>query len=130
MSSDLALEFWTLPWLAVRGIADAVARTLRWLPLAGLAWKARFVLAVIGRGAVRRGRPSRGGGVHTDVRGGYGERAWAGTIRDLGDDRVRRAGLADALDEVEYGTAESPGHAGAAQSLIFSDNLPSVIDVG
>ena len=46
--SDPALQFWTLPWQAIRGLAEGVSRALRWLPLVRWAWKARFIVAMIG----------------------------------------------------------------------------------
>ncbi len=44
---DPALEFWTLPWQVLRGLAEGVSRAFRWLPLVWWAWKCRFILAAI-----------------------------------------------------------------------------------
>ncbi|WP_457255979.1 hypothetical protein [Pedococcus sp. P5_B7] len=100
--SDPALQFWTLPWQAIRGLADGASRTFRWLPLVRWAWKARFIVAMIG--AVQTGAARQWlvaavialvGALSYLV--SVWERAWGATIRELGDEQVRRAGLAEAL---------------------------------
>lgn len=100
--SDPALEFWTLPWQLVRGVAGTLTGVVRRLPPAGLAWQGRFILALIA--AVRAAAADQPAVAVVLVAGcaltyvvGVAERVWAATIRDVGDDRVRRADLADAL---------------------------------
>jgi hypothetical protein len=100
--SDPALQFWTLPWQVVRGVVHALIGAFRWLPLVGWAWNGRFIVAAIA--AVQAVAADQYvvaavliAGCATTYLVGVWERAWAITISDLGDTRVRQAGLADAL---------------------------------
>lgn len=111
--SDPALGFWTLPWQAIRGLAKGLARVLRWLPLARWAWKCRFGLAAIA--AVQAGAAHQWlvaavialvGALSYLV--SVWERAWATTIRAVGDEQVRRVGLAEALSRFLLRCSSSP----------------------
>lgn len=44
---EAAMGFWTLPWVAVRAICRAAGEALSVLPLVSLAWRLRFVTAVV-----------------------------------------------------------------------------------
>ncbi len=111
--SDPALEFWTLPWQAIRGVAEGVSRACRWLPLVRWTWKARFILAMIGAVQAAAARQwlvaaviALVGGLPYLVR--VWERAWAATIREVGDEQVRGAGLAEALSRFLLRCSSSP----------------------
>lgn len=100
--SDPALEFWTLPWQVLRGLAQGLARPFRWVTLAGWAWKGRFLLAAIAAAqaaAVHQGLVAAVIALACALSYlvGRWERAWARTIQELGDEQVRQAGLAEAL---------------------------------
>lgn len=111
--SDPALEFWTLPWQAICGLAEGLSRTFRWLPLVRWAWRARFIVAAIG--AVQAGAARLWllaavialVGALSYLRSVW-ERAWAATIRELGDEQVRRAGLAEDLSRFLLRCSSSP----------------------
>ncbi|WP_157598497.1 hypothetical protein [Phycicoccus sp. Root101] len=111
--SDLALEFWTLPWQALRGLADGLLLAFRWLPPVRWAWTGRFIVAAIAAaqaGAVQKWLVAA---IITLV-GALSylvspwERAWATTIRELGDEQVRQAGLAEALSRFLLRCSSSP----------------------
>ena len=111
--ADPALEFWTLPWQGLRGVAEGLSRGFRWVPLAGWAWKARFLLAAIAAAQAA----AAGQGLVAAVIALVGalsylvsrwERAWARTIRELGDEQVRQAGLAEALSRFLLSCSSSP----------------------
>lgn len=111
--SDPALEFWTLPWQVVHGLVHALSAPFRRLPLVGWAWKGRFVLAAIAAvQALAADQPlvaaALGVGCALTYLVGVWERAWAATIRDLGDERARQAGLADALSRFLLRCSGSP----------------------
>lgn len=111
--SDPALEFWTLPWHAIRGLAEGVSRVLRWVPLVRWAWKGRFVLtaiAAVQAGAARQLLVAAVIGLvgALSYLVGVWERAWAATIREFGDEQVRRAGLAEALSRFLLRCSSSP----------------------
>lgn len=58
---DVGLEFWTLPWQLISGTSMAAARAVAWLPLIGLAWKVRPVVATVAVvESVADGRPAAG----------------------------------------------------------------------
>lgn len=58
---DVALEFWGLPWRALRGFGRGVGRATRRLPLAALAWRLRLVVAAVALAqSVSEGRPAPG----------------------------------------------------------------------
>lgn len=111
--SDPALEFWTLPWQILRGLTQGLSRALRWVPAAGWAWKCRFILAVIA--AAQAGAVGRWLVAAVIVLVGAlsylvsaWERAWATTIRELGDEQVRQVGLAQALSQFLLRCSSSP----------------------
>lgn len=111
--SDPALEFWTLPWQLVRAFASALAAPFRRLPLVGLAWKGRFVVALVA--AVQAVRADQAGVAVVLVVGcaltyvvGVWERAWVATVRDIGDDQVRQSGLDEALSRFLLRCSSSP----------------------
>ena len=111
--SDPALEFWTLPWQAIRGLAEGVSRAFRSLPPVRWAWKARFIVAMIG--AVQAGAARQWlvaavialVGVLSYLVSLW-ERAWAATIREFGDEQVRQAGLAADLSRFLLRCSSSP----------------------
>lgn len=103
--SDPALEFWTLPWQVVRGLAHLLILPFRRLPLVGLAWKGRFLVAVIAAAqAVIADQTAVAAAIASGCAltyvAGVWERSWAAAVRDLGDDQVRQWGLADSLARV------------------------------
>ncbi|WP_270889690.1 hypothetical protein [Pedococcus sp. 5OH_020] len=111
--SDPALEFWTLPWQAIRGLAEGVSRAFRWFPLVRWAWKARFIVAMVGgvqAGAARQWLVAAViallGALSYLV--SVWERAWGATIREFGDEQVRRAGLAEDLSRFLLRCSTSP----------------------
>ena len=111
--SDPALEFWTLPWQAIRGLAEGISRTFRWLPLVRWAWKGRFIPAAIGAGQAGAAQQWLVAAVIALVGAlsylvSLWERAWAITIRELGDGQVRQAGLAEALSRFLLRCSASP----------------------
>lgn len=111
--SDPALQFWTLPWRAIRGLAEGVSRALRWLLLVRWAWKARFIVAMIGAVQAAAARQWLVAAVIALVGGlsylmSVWERAWAATIREFGDEQVRRAGLAEDLSRFLLRCSNSP----------------------
>jgi hypothetical protein len=111
--SDPTLEFWTLPWQALRGLAEGLARALRWLPLVRWAWKGRFILAAIGSAQAGAAHQWLVAAVIAIVGTfsclvSYWERTWAITIRELGDEQVRRAGLAETLSRFLLRCSGSP----------------------
>ncbi len=92
--SDPALEFWTLPWQALRALAKGLSRAFRWLPLARWAWRGRFILAAIAAAQAAAAQQwlvatviALAGALSYLV--SLWERAWAATIRELGDEQVR-----------------------------------------
>lgn len=100
--SDPALEYWTLPWQLTRGFAGALVRPFRRLPLVGLAWKGRFVVALVAAVQAVAAEQTVVAVVLVTLCAlsyllGAGEEAWAATLREIGDERVRQACLADAL---------------------------------
>jgi hypothetical protein len=100
--SDPALDLWTLPWQALRGLAQSLSRAFRWLPLVRWAWKCRLFLAAIAAAQAGAAHQWLVAVVITLVGAlsylvGLWERAWAAAIRELGDEPVRQAGLAEAL---------------------------------
>ncbi len=111
--SDPALEFWTLPWQVLRAVAEGVSRAFRWLPLMWWAWKCRFILAAIAAAQAGAAHQWLVAAVITLVGAlsylvSVWERAWATTIRELGDERVRQAGLAEALSRFLLRCSSSP----------------------
>lgn len=55
---DLAVSFWSLPWLTLHAVAHALAATLSRLPLVGLGWRLRFVVVGIAVAqAIHQGQP-------------------------------------------------------------------------
>lgn len=111
--SDPALAFWTLPWQVIQRPASAIAVACRRLPLAAVAWKVRFVLAVVAAvQAVAAGQPVVALVLVTATAlayaAGAGDRAWAATIRDIGDDQVARASLANAMARFLLRCSRSP----------------------
>ncbi|NNM46946.1 hypothetical protein [Knoellia koreensis] len=100
--SDPALAYWTLPWQLTRALVGALVQPFRRLPLAALAWRGRFVVALVAAvQSVIAEQLGVAGALVTLCALSYllgaGEGAWAATLREIGDDRVRQAGLADAL---------------------------------
>jgi hypothetical protein len=100
--SDPALEYWTMPWQLTRGLVGGLMRPFRRLPLVGLAWKARFVVALVAAVQAVAAEQTVVAVVMVTLCAlsylvGAGEKAWAATLCEIGDDRVRQAGLADAL---------------------------------
>jgi hypothetical protein len=111
--SDPALEFCTLPWQAIRGLAEGVSRAFRWFPLVRWAWRARFIVAMVGAvqaGAARQWLVAAAialvGALSYLV--SVWERAWGATIREFGDEQVRRAGLAEDLSRFLLRCSSSP----------------------
>ena len=113
MRSDPALELWTLPWQAVGGLVRGLSQAFRWLPLVRWAWRGRFILAVIAAAQAGAGQQWLVAAVIAFVGAlsylmSLWERAWAATIRKLGDERVRQAGLAEALTRLLLRCSSSP----------------------
>lgn len=113
LRSDPTLEFWTMPWQALRGPAQGLSRAFRWWPLVRWAWKGRFILAAIAAapaGAVHQWLVAAVialvGALSYLV--SLWERAWAATIRELGDEQVRQAGLAEARSRFLLRCSSSP----------------------
>jgi hypothetical protein len=111
--SDPALDFWTLPWQALRGLAQALSRAFRWWPLVRWAWKGRFILAAIAAAQAGAAQQWLMAAVIALVGAlsylvGLWERAWAAAIRELGDERVRQAGIAEALSRFLLRFSSSP----------------------
>lgn len=111
--SDPALEFWTLPWQLVRAFGSALAAPFRRLPLVGLAWKGRLLVALVA--AVQAVMTDQVGVAGVLLVGcaltylvGVWERAWVATVRDVGDDRVRESGLGEALPRFLLRCSSSP----------------------
>jgi len=111
--SDLALEFWTLPWQLVRAFGSALAAPFRRLPLIGLAWKGRFLVALVA--AVQAVMADQGAVAVVLVVGcaltylvGFWERAWVATVRDIGDAQVLQSGLGEALSRFLLRCSSSP----------------------
>jgi hypothetical protein len=111
--SDPALAFWTLPWQVIRRLAEGLSRAFRWLPLLRWAWKARFIVAMIGAVQAAAARQWLMAAVIALVGAlsylvSVWKRAWAATIREVGDEQVRRAGLAQALSRFLLRCSSSP----------------------
>lgn len=111
--SDPALEFWTLPWQAIRGLAEGMSRAFRWGPLARWAWRARFILAMIGAVQAGAARQWLVAAVIAIVGAlsylvSVWERAWDTALREFGDEQVRRVGLAEALSHFLLRCSSSP----------------------
>jgi len=111
--SDPALEFWTLPWQALRGLAQGLSRAFRWLPLVRWAWRGRFILAVIAAAQAGAAQQWLVAAVIALVGAlsylvSLWERPWARTIRELGDEQVRQVGLAEALSRFLLRCSSSP----------------------
>lgn len=127
--SDPALAFWTLPLQLVQRPAAALAMACRQFPLARVAWKVRFVLGVVAVvQAVAAGQPMVAlvlvGATALTYAAGAGDRAWAATIRDIGDEQVRRAGLADALARCLLRCSGSPSTHERVHSLTGPASRP------
>ena len=102
---DAALEFWTVPWQLVRTIGVGAARWFAWIPLAGLAWRLRFIVGGIAlvQGLID-GRPAAiaaGIGASLVVALSYLmprlAALWATAVSEAGDLEVDRAGLGQPL---------------------------------
>lgn len=102
---DAALEFWTLPWQLVRTVGVGVARWFARIPLAGLAWRLRFIVCGIAlvQGFID-GRPASiaaGVGAGLVVALSYLTprlaALWAAAVSEVGDLEVDRAGLGEPL---------------------------------
>ncbi|HET7477123.1 MAG TPA: hypothetical protein VFJ97_14015 [Dermatophilaceae bacterium] len=128
---DPALEFWTLPWQALRGLAHGLSRAFRWLPLLRWAWRARLLIAAIAA--------AQAGAVHqwpvAAVIAVVGvlsylvsmwERAWAATLRELGDERVRQAGLGQAMSRFLLRCSSSPDVHERVHALIGPPERPQI----
>lgn len=129
--SDLALEFWTLPWQTLRGLADGLSRAFRWLPLARWALKCRFIVAAIAAAQAGAGQQWLVAAVIALVGAltylvSPWERAWATTIRELGDEQVRQAGLAEALSRFLLRCSSSPEVHERVHALIGPTERPQI----
>lgn len=102
---DAALEFWTVPWQLVRTVGVGAARWFTWIPLAGLAWRLRFLVGGIAlvQGLID-GRPAAiaaGIGAGLVVALSYLTTrlaaSWATAVSEAGDREVDRAGLGEPL---------------------------------
>lgn len=102
---DAALEFWTVPWQLVRTVGVGAARWFAWIPLAGLAWRLRFIVGGIAlvQGLID-GRPAAiaagiGAGLVVALTYLTPRLAalWATAVSEAGDREVDRAGLGQAL---------------------------------
>lgn len=114
--SDPALLFWTMPWQILRGLSQGLARAFSSLPLVGSMWRLRFVLGVIvAVQSWQEGSPAAraaGGFAIVVVAVSYlmprWESAWATTVRDLGDEQVKQAGLGEPLSRFLRRCSSSP----------------------
>lgn len=102
---DAALKFWTVPWQLVRNVGVGAARWFAWIPLAGLAWRLRFIVGGIAlvQGLID-GRPAAiaaGIGAGLVVALSYLTprlaASWATAVSEAGDHEVDRAGLGEPL---------------------------------
>lgn len=102
---DAALEFWTVPWELVRTVGVGAARWFAWIPLAGLAWRLRFIvggLALVqglidGRLAAIAAGIGAGLVVALSYLAPRLAASWATAVRQAGDREVDRAGLGEPL---------------------------------
>ena len=97
-----SFEFWTIPYQVLAGLAQGVACAFSGLPLLGQAWRLRFILGLIvavqswaqGVAAARAAGALAVAVVALSYLVPRWEAAWAATLRDLGDEHVKQAGLA------------------------------------
>ncbi|WP_404351878.1 hypothetical protein LG324_03635 [Phycicoccus jejuensis] len=97
---DLAVSFWSLPWLTLRALAHALAATLSRLPLVAIGWRLRFVVAGIAVAqAVHQGQPWVAALLGTLGALSYlmprWERHWRRAVLHAGDGALVDAGLAE-----------------------------------
>lgn len=129
--SDPALEFWTLPWQVVRGVGRTLILPFQRLPLVGLAWKGRFLVAIIAAAQavtvdhVAVAASIAAGCALTYVAGGW-ERSWAAVVRDVGDDQARQCGLADSLARFLLRCSRSPQTHDRAHALSGPSQRPTL----
>ena len=103
--SDAALMFWTLPWQVLRGFSQGSAQAFSGLPLVAWAWRLRFVVGVIslvqswneGSVGAKVGGCLAAAVITLSYLIPRWESAWAATIRHLGDEQAKQAGLAEPL---------------------------------
>ena len=114
--SDFALLFWTIPWQILSGLAQGVAQSLSWLPLVGSVWRLRFVVGLIaliqgwneGTTEARVGGGLSAGVILLSYLVPRWESAWAGAVRDIGDEQLRQAELAEPLARFLRRCSSSP----------------------
>lgn len=130
---DAALEFWTLPWQLVRTVGLGVARWFAWIPLAGLAWRLRYIVGAIALvQGFHDGRPAAivaGVGAGLVVTLSYlAPRlavSWAATVSDAGDCEVARAGLGEPLAAYLRRCSRSPETVERIHSLVGAEPASS-----
>lgn len=118
--NDPAVAFWTLPWTFIRVIARACAARFQWIPAVTVAWRCRIVLGGIAlvQGVQEGIREQAPGAMVGGILAGvvmvatyvlpYWERVWERTLRDVGDEHLRRIGLAPAYARLLLSRSRAP----------------------
>lgn len=128
--SDLAIEFWSLPWTVIRGVVDTVLASTAAQPLVVFSWRARFILGSVATTQAALGEQyplalAIASIVLVSYLAPWWRRRWTSTSEHLADQYVYASGLGSDLGRTLTLLSRRSETMRRAQRLTHDSTIPT-----